>query len=197
MPMSLFTKESRLNLVPKMIFLTKGVAKHKEKLASFELALRDAGIAHLNLVNVSSIFPPYCKMISRREGAKYLQPGQVAFCVMSRDATNEPSRLVSASIGLAIPKDKSQFGYLSEHHGFGQTQKVAGDYAEDLAVQMLATTMGLEIDLDKSYDENKEIWKLKGKIVHSRNITQSAEGDKRGLWTTVLASAMLILENDE
>jgi arginine decarboxylase len=183
-----------LNFVPKKIFLTKGVARHKEKLASFELALRDAGIAQLNLVNVSSIVPPGCKLISRREGQKHLEAGQIAFCVMSRDATNEPSRLVSASIGLAIPQDKSQFGYLSEHHGFGQTQKIAGDYAEDLAVQMLASTMGLEIDLDKSYDENKELWKVKGEIVYSRNITQSSEGDKNGNWTTVLTAAMLILD---
>ncbi|MCC6964414.1 MAG: arginine decarboxylase, pyruvoyl-dependent [candidate division Zixibacteria bacterium] len=186
-----------MNFVPKKIFLTKGVGKHKEKLASFELALRDAGIAYLNLVNVSSIFPPYCKLISRREGLKYFEPGQIAFCVMSRDATNEPNRLVSASIGIAMPKDKSKFGYLSEHHGFGQTQKYSGDYAEDLAVQMLGTTMGLTIDLDKSWDQNKEQWKLKGEVVYSRNITQSAEGDKNGLWTTVITAAMLILENGD
>lgn len=183
-----------MKFIPKMIFLTKGVAKHKEKLASFELALRDAGIAQLNLVNVSSIFPPGCKLISRGQGLKHLKSGQIAFCVMSRESTNEPHRLITASIGLAIPKDKSKFGYLSEHHACGQTQKFAGDYAEDLAVQMLGSTMGLEIDLDKSYDENKEIWKLKGEIVYSRNTTQSAEGDKRGNWTTVLAAAMLILE---
>ena len=185
-----------MNFVPKKLFLTKGVGRHKEKLASFELALRDAGIAYLNLVNVSSIFPPHCKLISRRVGLKYFKPGQIGFCVMSRDATNEPNRLVSASIGIAMPKDKSKFGYLSEHHGFGQTQKVAGDYAEDLAVQMLATTMGLEIDLDKSWDQNKEQWKLKGEVVYSRNITQSAEGEKNGMWTTVVTAAMLILVDE-
>jgi len=185
-----------MNFVPKEMFLTKGVGNHKEQLASFELALRDAGIANLNLVNVSSIFPPFCKLISRTRGQRFFKPGQVAFCVMSRNATNEPNRLISASIGLAMPKDKSKFGYLSEHHGYGQTRKVAGDYAEDLAVQMLATTMGLEIDLEKSWDENKEEWKVKGDIVYSRNITQSAEGNKYGLWTTVVTAAMLILEED-
>lgn len=185
-----------LDLVPKKMFLTKGAGRHKEQLASFELALRDAGIAQLNLVNVSSIFPPYCKLISRQRGMQHFRAGEVAFCVMSRNATNEPNRLISASIGLAMPQDKSKFGYLSEHHGYGQTQKVAGDYAEDLAVQMLATTMGLEIDLDRSWDENKEQWKLKGDIVYSRNITQSAEGDKTGLWTTVVTAAMLIVNGD-
>lgn len=182
--------------MPKKMFLTKGVGIHKEYLASFELALRDAGIANLNLVNVSSIFPPFCKLVSRARGQKYFSPGQVAYCVMSRNATNEPNRLISSSIGLAMPKDKSKFGYLSEHHGYGQTRKIAGDYAEDLAVQMLATTMGLEIDLEKSWDENKEEWKVKGDIVYSRNITQSAEGHKNGLWTTVVTAAMLILDED-
>ena len=46
------------SMVPKRLFFTKGVGKHKERLTSFELALRDAGIAAQNLVRVSSIFPP-------------------------------------------------------------------------------------------------------------------------------------------
>ena len=183
-----------LDLIPGKLFLTRGVARHREKLASFELALRDAGIANLNLVNVSSIVPPGCKIISREKGLEHFSPGQIAFCVMSRNQTNEQHRLVSASIGLAIPKDRTRFGYLSEHHAEGQTKRIAGDYAEDLAVQMLGSTMGLEIDLDKSYDENKEIWKVQGKVVYSRNITQSAQGSN-GVWTTVLAAALLILND--
>ena len=59
------------DMVPKRIFLTKGVGKHKERLTSFELALRDAGIAAQNLVRVSSIFPPHCKLIPRKEGLTF------------------------------------------------------------------------------------------------------------------------------
>ena len=44
--------------VPRMMFLTKGVGRHKEKLASLELAFRTAGIAPFNLIKVSSIYPP-------------------------------------------------------------------------------------------------------------------------------------------
>jgi arginine decarboxylase len=40
------------------MFFTKGMGRHREQLTSFELALRDAGIAHVNLVTVSSIFRP-------------------------------------------------------------------------------------------------------------------------------------------
>jgi arginine decarboxylase len=181
------------SMTPKKLFLTKGVGIHKEKLNSFELALRNASIAKYNLVSVSSIFPPNAKIITREEGLKYLKPGQIVFAVMSTNATNEPHRLISASVGVAVPQDKKQYGYLSEHHAFGWTGRHAGDYAEDMAVDMLATTLGLEINLDKSWDENRELWKVQGKIIRTRNITQSAKGHKEGLWTTVVASAILIL----
>ncbi len=180
--------------VPTRMFLTKGVGRHKEQLNSFELALRDASIAEFNLVSVSSILPPNAKVISKRVGLGYLRPGQIVHTVISKNSTNEPNRLISASIGVAVPKDATRFGYLSEHHAFGQTQKIAGDYAEDLAAEMLATTLGLPFDVDKSWDERREQWRIKGIIVLTRNVTQSAQGDPKGLWTTVVAAAILITE---
>src|SRR5437660_10325110 len=105
-------------MVPKRIFLTKGVGKHKERLTSFELALRDAGIAAQNLVRVSSIFPPHCKLISRTEGLKYLSPGEVVFAVVAENSTREPHRLVASRLGLAMPGDRSTYGYPSQHHPF-------------------------------------------------------------------------------
>ena len=178
--------------VSKRIFLTKGVGRHREKLNSFEMALRDAGIALYNLVRVSSIFPPGCKIIPKSQGLKYLRSGEVVFCVMSQAETNEPHRLAAASIGIAIPAKSENNGYLSEHHAFGQTDEVAGDYAEDLAAQMLATISGVDFDPDKSYDERKETWRISSEIYRTINVTQSAVGDKRGWWTTVVAAAVLI-----
>jgi len=183
-----------LNMVPKRIFLTKGNGKHKERLTSFELALRDAGIASQNLVRVSSIFPPHCKLISRNEGLKYLSPGEVVFAVVAENSTREPHRLIASSIGLAIPADRSTYGYLSEHHSFGEPDNIAGEYAEELAAEMLATTLNVEFDSDKSWDEKKEIYRISNKIVRTTNITQTAIGDKRALWTTVIASAILIFD---
>jgi arginine decarboxylase len=178
--------------VPTRIFFTKGVGRHKDYLQSFELALRDAKIEKCNLVTVSSIFPPGCKRIPTEEGLKELQPGQITFAVMARNATNEPNRLIAASIGVATPADVSQYGYLSEHHPFGETDERAGDYAEDLAATMLATTLGVEFNADTGWDEREKIYKMSGKIVKTYNITQSAEGEKSGLWTTVIASAILL-----
>jgi len=178
--------------VPSKMFLTKGVGKHKEMLTSFEMALRNAKIASFNLVNVSSIFPPRCRMISVEAGLRELLPGQIVYAVMSKNATNEPNRLIASSIGVAIPADKAAYGYLSEHHSFGETDSKAGEYAEDLAATMLATVLGVDFDPDISWDAKKEIWKISGKIVRTRNITQSAIGDKNGLWTTVVAASILL-----
>jgi arginine decarboxylase len=178
--------------VPTRIFFTKGVGRHKEYLQSFELALRSAGIEKCNLVSVSSIYPAGCKRITKEDGLKELQAGQITFCVMARNSTNEPNRLIASSIGAAIPADSNQYGYLSEHHPFGETEKVAGDYAEDLAAQMLATTLGIEFNPDTGWDEREQVFKMSGKIVRTFNITQSAEGEKTGLWTTVIASAVLL-----
>ena len=151
-------------MVPTKIFFTKGVGVHKDRLASFELALRDAGIEKFNLVCVSSILPPHCQMITREKGLHELNPGEVVFCVMARNETNENNRLICSSIGCAIPSDRGTYGYLSEHHGFGETEQKAGDYAEDLAASMLATTFGIEFDSEKAWNEREQEYKASGKI---------------------------------
>lgn len=179
-------------LVPKKMFFTKGVGTHKAELRSFELALRDAGIEKCNLVHVSSILPPECKVVSKNEGLRELYAGMITYAVMSRCASNEPHRLIAASIGCAVPADPNAYGYLSEHHVFGQNEKVAGDIAEDLAVEMLASTLGLEFDEDKSWDENKEIYRLSDKIVRTSNTTQTAVIGPEGNFSTVIAAAVFL-----
>jgi len=181
-------------MVPKKVFFTKGVGRHKHELQSFELALRNAGIEKCNLVNVSSIVPPNCKIISREKGIGFLGPGQITYCVMSRNSTNEPNRLVGAAIGVATPKERNTYGYISEHHSFGEACKKIGDYTEDLAATMLATTFGLEFDPDKAWDERKQEYKMSGRFVRTQSIAQTARGEKNGLWTTVLAAAVFLEE---
>lgn len=178
--------------VPQKIFFTTGMGIHQEALTSFEMALRNAGIGPFNLVSVSSIYPAGCKIVSKKAGLKELTPGQIVHAVYSRNATNEPNRLVASSIGVAIPKDKTAYGYLSEHHSFGQTTEQAGSYAEDLAAEMLATVLGVEFDPDLSWDEKRQIWTISDKIVQTQNFTIAANGNEKGQWTTVLAAAILL-----
>ncbi|TSA18733.1 MAG: pyruvoyl-dependent arginine decarboxylase [Nitrosopumilales archaeon] len=182
-----------LDLVAKKLFLTRGKGIHEDKLTSFEYALRDAGISGTNLVLISSIFPPGAKVISRAEGLKLIRPGSVQFVIYSRQQSNEPHRLMAASVGIAEPADKTKYGYLSEYESFGETEKEAGDYAEDIAAQMLASSLGVKFDLEKSWDEKRKQWKISGEIYKTRHITQSAIGDPKGRWTTVFAAAVLIL----
>jgi arginine decarboxylase len=182
-----------LELTPKAVFLTRGVGRHRERLASFEEALRDARIAQFNLVCVSSIFPPGCKLISRTRGLEKLAAGQIVYCVMSRNETDENRRLLAASVGLAVPVNRNQYGYLSEHHSFAQTDTEAAEYAEDVAAEMLATTLGVEFKPEAAWDEKRELWKISGKIVRTQEITQSAIGGKNGTWTTVVAAAVFIV----
>ena len=182
-------------LVPNKVFFTKGVGSHKDKLRSFELALRNAGIEKCNLVRVSSIFPPKAKIISRNQGLKQIVPGMITYCVMSQCCSNEPRRLIAASVGCAIPADKQVYGYISEHHSFGDTQKKASDFAEDLAATMLASTLGIELDPDKAWDERKQLYVTdKNRQFTSRSIAQTAKGHKDGLWTTVVACAVMLTE---
>ena len=174
--------------MPTKAFLTKGVGRHKEKLTSFELALREARIATYNLVRVSSIFPPNCQLVSWEQGVKLLMPGQVVFAVVAEASTNEPSRLAAAALGLAIPADPNHHGYISEHHAFGQRQQSAGDYAEDLAASMLATVLGVPFDPNQAWDERKEQWLLSGEIVKTTNISCSAEAQDDGRWATTVSA---------
>ena len=179
-------------VVPREMFFTKGMGKHRHSLQSFELALRAAGIAEFNIVRVSSIYPPNCRIISRHRGLAKMHPGGIVYCVMADSRTDEPNRLVCAGVGLAIPADKKQYGYIAEHHGFGLTHSKCGDLVEDMAASMLATTQGIELDPDKAYDERREIYRTKGLVVRTRAMVQTAEGDKDGLYTTVVAAAVFV-----
>ena len=180
-------------LVPAKVFLTKGVGRHKYQLKSFEQALRQAGVAQQNLVQVSSILPPKCKIVSRESGLKALVPGQISYCVMARSDTSEHGRLVASSIGVAIPRDNNQWGYLSEVHGHGMNRRQAEDMAEDLAAGMLGTTLGLELDPDKAWSEKEQAYRASGLFIRTTNITQTARGQK-DLWTTTVAMAMFLFE---
>jgi arginine decarboxylase len=179
--------------VPRRLFLTKGVGQHRYRLKSFEQALRKAGVARQNLVPVSSILPPKCKVISKDNGLRELIHGQICFCVMAKSDTDEHGRLIAASVGIAIPKDSNKWGYLSEVHGFGMNRREASDMSEDLAAEMLGTTLGIEVDPNQAWSEKEQVYKSSGMIIRTSSITQTARG-KKDLWTTVVALAMFLFD---
>ena len=181
------------NLVPKKIFMTKGVGASREKLTSFELALRDAGIATFNLIEVSSILPPNCEFVERKEGVKFLEPGQIVPVVLARSESKKLGNLVSSGVGVAVPKDRLHYGYLSEHHCVGMDDLQIEEYVEDLAAEMLATTYGLEFNPDASWDEKREIWRIDNRIVKTKSVVKTGTVSTDGHWTTTVAAAVLVL----
>ncbi|MHC4558970.1 MAG: pyruvoyl-dependent arginine decarboxylase [Planctomycetota bacterium] len=181
------------SLVPTKVFLTKGLGRHMYRLKSFEEALRKAGVAQQNLVQVSSILPPKCKVIGRENGLRRLKPGEICYCVMARSDTSEQGRLVASSVGMAIPKDSNKWGYLSEVHEHGMNQREAADMSEDLAAGMLGTTLGLEVDPNQAWSEKEQVYKASGLIIRTSNITQAALGQK-DLWTTTVALAVFLFD---
>ncbi|MGP8231717.1 MAG: pyruvoyl-dependent arginine decarboxylase [Methylovirgula sp.] len=176
--------------VPGSVFLTRGVGVHRDQLTAFEFALRDADIEQQNLVSVSSILPPGCRLMTAAEGIETLRPGEITFCVLARAETNEPRRRVHASIGLARPGDPSIYGYISEYHGFGKTELESGDYAEDLAATMLASTLGIDFDPDAAWNERRRVYETSGHVFDSTSITAAAEGSVDGRWTCAIAVAV-------
>jgi len=179
--------------VPKKIFLTKGKGVSKERLTSFELALREAGIASLNLITVSSILPPGCDFVSQEEGTKLLSPGQVVPVVLARSDSKVLGDMVSSGVGVAIPKNREHYGYLSEHHCIGMDNYAMEEYVEDLAAEMLATTYGVNFDPDASWDEKRELWKIDNRIVKTKSIIETTKVDSEDYWCTTVSAAVLIL----
>ena len=178
--------------IPKRVFLTRGVGIHRHQLSAFEYALRDADIEQQNLVSVSSILPSQCELIPRDVGIAVLSPGEVTFCVLARAETNEPGRRIAAGIGLARPKSTAHYGYISEHHAFGMSEGETGEYVEDLAATMLASTLGIEFNPDAAWDERKRVYEMSDLIVDTHSIVAAAEGAPRGDWTCVVAAAVFL-----
>ena len=178
--------------VPSKVFFTKGVGVHKEKLVSFEMALRDAHVSPFNLVTVSSIMPPQAKIVSREEGLSELHAGEIVFCVMARGETNTEGEAVAASVGLAVPPfEQGHHGFLSEHHGTGISADECGIHAEDLAATMLGSLMNIDIDPKAAWDEREQAYLASGRIIKTSNVS-SGSVCENGLWTTVVSLAVFV-----
>jgi arginine decarboxylase len=180
-----------MSLVANKIFFTKGVGRDTTELGAFEQALRSAGIEKFNLVKVSSIIPPNCKIVSKEEGLKYLSSGSIVFVVLSRIESNEPNRLITASVGAAIPKDKSKYGYLSEYEAYGENSEISGRKAEEIAARMLITALGMKFNQNLSFEKILNVTK---KIAKTTNTTQAAVVGKDGRWTCAVAAAVFVFE---
>ena len=144
--------------IPQCVFLTRVVGVHRHRLPAFEYALLHAHIAQQHLVPFSSILPPGSAVVPVERGVATLQPGEITFTVLARAETDEPGRRVTASIGLARPREPTLYGYISEHHGYGLTERESGDHAEDLAATILSSTLGIEFDPYSAWNDRQKFY---------------------------------------
>ncbi len=159
------------SLIPSKVFFTFGKGSAKMELEAFELALREAKIERFNLVTVSSIVPPNCKVISKEEGLSRMKAGQIAFVVLSRIDSKKVDQTISASVGAAIPK--KGYGYLSEYNA-AEAIDLAKKKAERLAEHMLSTTKAEKVN-----------------DVSVTSISSSIKV-KKGMWACAVAAAVLL-----
>ena len=180
-------------MIPKKIFLTTGHGTHRHRLQSFELALRDAEVAPCNLVNVSSIVPPHCKQINKKEGISLINPGEITYCVLSKIHTKKPKK-IGASVGLAIPELSNEYGYIAEYQNEEMAKTQLKKTVEDLAILMLATTKGMT---DKKNGQqvplsDKDIIDQFQDKMKTKSIADTVNHSDPELWSTVVALAVFI-----
>jgi arginine decarboxylase len=186
---------ANMGIVPKMFFLTSGVGVHEKDLRAFEEALRDAGINRCNLIKTSSIIPRGCKRITREEGMKYIQPGQITFAVLAQSQTNEPGQQVIAGIGMAQPKDPSLYGYLTEiEEMIGLSDEEVEQDVIEMAIENLVTEWNPKFEGEKVYRKGKKNYSLEGHDVMVDSIVQSAKGADGNKYTIALAAAVFIYD---
>jgi arginine decarboxylase len=99
--------------------------------------------------------------------------------------------MICSSIGVAKPVDQGVYGYLSENHAIDEKPEILGKSSENVALEMLATSLGIPFISKSNLDQNKELLRIKGKTVETKNITEMAIVKEE--WTTVLAAAIFIL----
>lgn len=182
-------------LVATKVFLAKGVGVAEKKLTSRELALTDAGIEKVNLIKASSIIPPGCEIIPQSVGKELLTIGQIAFAITAECSTNEPHKLIAASIGIAKPDDESEYGFFTEieqEEGYGKTEEKASEEVMQLAIHNLAMSWRVPFDPKKDFDPKKSLYRIKNKNVRVSHMTQTTFGDKDGLHTTVFVAAVFL-----
>lgn len=163
---------------PKYAFLTSGVGEGEDFLVAFDGALREAGISSQNLVPVSSVFPPECKLVEKEEGIKMLKAGRISFCVMARLESNVANERISAGVGLIIPSNKEIYGYLSECKSSEKNKEEMETCAQDVAVKLLAAKLGMDT----------------GSLEYEKRTSIAASAVvKEGNWSSVVASCVFIL----
>jgi len=127
------------NRVPYEYFITSGYGESNigseglpYETGSYDEALTMAGIQNANIVEYTSVMPTGAKQISKKEGLKRLQWGEVLECIKAQ-ANGEKGKFISSAVmttSVYDPKGKYLGGFACEYSGSG-SRKEAEKSLED------------------------------------------------------------------
>jgi len=125
-----------------------------------------------------------------------LKPGQITFAVIAQSETNEPGQIVSAGIGMAQPKDKTQHGFLAEaEEVIGRTSEDVEQDVIEMAIENLIAQTSPKFDAEKVFRKGKKNYSIEGQDILVDSVVASAEGAEKNQFTVVVALAVFVYDN--
>jgi len=120
------------NRVPYEFFITQGKGESNAgskglpyETGSYDAALFDAGIQNTNVIEYTSVMPTESKEITKEEGLKRLQWGEVIECIKAQANGKRGSKISAAVITTSVtdPRGKYLGGFACEYSGSGTREE--------------------------------------------------------------------------
>ena len=144
----------------------------------------------------ASVIPPACQLISREEGIRLPRPGQITFAIIAQTETNEPGQIISAGIGMAKSKDKTQHGFLIEvEQAIGRTPEDVEQDVIEMSIENLVTQWDKTFDGEKVFRKAKKNYKIGDQQILVDSFVQTAKGAEQNKWTVAVVLAVFIYDN--
>jgi arginine decarboxylase len=163
------------NRVPYEYFITKGKGESNAgseglpyETGSYDAALYEAGIQNTNVIEYTSVMPTESKEISKEEGLKRLQWGEVVECIKAQSNGKKGTKISAAVMTTSVTDPNGRFlgGFACEYSGAGSKHEAEDSLAYSIKGMILRRGYGDLKEL-KLYQDNKT---TKGFIIHPAKI---------------------------
>lgn len=152
------------NRIPHEYFITKGKGESNAGSAglpfetgSYDAALNDAGIENCNVIEYTSVIPTHAKLISKEEGIKRLNWGEVLEVIKAQSNGRRGTKISAAVMTTTItdPNGKYLGGFACEYSGSGTKSEAEDSLAFSIAGMIKRRGYGNIIGKTKLYKDNK------------------------------------------
>ena len=130
------------NRIPYEYFITKGKGESSAgsvglpyETGSYDAALNVAGIENTNVIEYTSVIPTEAKQISREEGLKRLNWGEVLECIKAQSNGRRGSKVSAAVMTTTIEDPKGNYlgGFACEYSGSGTKEEAENSLGQSIA----------------------------------------------------------------